>query len=231
MKFVLLIPTYGKVNKKTLESAKKQTYDDKVIFVLQDNPDCMKPKDIGREIFWYRNTERKYALRNIVDFARQYIKCVSIPSEIVFGILDGDDHLTQENALELIIESYKREKCQVLWTNYTSDTKEAEGFSKFIPSGVDVYKLPWSSSHFKTFRGDVLLKVNDANFINANGNWFERCYDQALMLPLLHEAKGKHFFLNEKLYHYTTDKNTFDTIQLQAELEWLIRGRGYVNGT
>ena len=227
MRFVILIPTYGSTGTKTIGSARSQKYSNKEVIILQDDPEHPHVSEMG--VANFRNKERKYALRNIVEFATKYSNSVSNPAQVVFGVLDGDDYLTREDALDLIIDIYKRESCEVLWTNYTSDTKEAEGFSRFVPPGVNIYNFPWSSSHFKTFRGDLLLKVPEANFKGPDGEWVKRCYDQYLMKSLLYKANGNHYFLNEICYHYTTNKNTFDTIQLQHELEIYLNNRGFVS--
>ena len=80
----------------------------------------------------------------------------------------------------------------------------------------------------KTFKVSALKKIDVSNFKNKEGEWFLRCYDQALMLPLMHSTNNW-YFLNEKLYHYSVDPEvTFKSIELQAYIENFIRTRGYI---
>ena len=71
--------------------------------------------------------------------------------------------------------------------------------------------------------------LNYDDLKDANGNFYEMTYDQAIMLPLMHSTQNW-YFLNEKLYHYHVDpETTFQSIELQAYIENFIRTRGYVD--
>jgi len=230
----ILIPVYNselKV-KKTISSVASQNYDDFSCDILDDCSDdgtwsqinhYIKPFD---RFNLYKNEDRCWALRNIVEWCHHLER--TSDEDMVIGILDGDDCLIDNDAINKIMRCYEREGCDVLWTNYHTTFEPASGFSKFIPSGVDVYKFPWASSHFKTFKLSALAKINLDNFKDETGDYFKRCYDQALMLPLLHKTQNW-YFLDQKLYHYNVNQETtFNTIELQAQIENRIRKRGYV---
>ena len=226
----IIVPTYNCVStiKKTLSSVTSQGYSNLSCDVIDD---CSSDETYEQAKLWckplehfnvYENTERKYALRNIVEH------CLSLDDDMIVCILDGDDYLIRNNAIRLIVDAYQKEDCDILWTNYETNFSPASGFSNYVPSGVDVYKFPWSSSHMKTFKVSALKMIDLTNFKNKQDEWFERCYDQALMLPIMHATKNWHF-LNESIYHYSVDpENTFKSIELQAYIENFIRMRGYI---
>jgi hypothetical protein len=103
--------------------------------------------------------------------------------------------------------------------------------SRDLPENINPYQYPWVSSHLKTFKANVFKKIKKENFQDLDGNWFERGYDQALYLPILHLASERKF-INEICYLYRInsnslkvrawkEKNQMDTIRL-------VRSRGYI---
>ena len=49
--------------------------------------------------------------------------------------------------------------------------------------------------------------MKDKNFLDANEKWFERGYDQALMLPLLSLTKNRKY-IDEICYLYNIDSSS-----------------------
>ena len=76
-----------------------------------------------------------------------------------------------------------------------------------MPTNVNPYQWPWCTSHFRTFRANLLKHVKDKNFLDANEKWFERGYDQALMLPLLSLTKNRKY-IDEICYLYNIDSSS-----------------------
>jgi len=102
-----------------------------------------------------------------------------------------------------------------------------------MDKNANPYKHPWVSSHLKTFRKYLIDNVKEENFKNEAGEYFKRIGDQAVYLPVLHEAKGNWHFEPRVMYHYTIEINektfqTEDAIFQKNEAEFL-RSRGYVN--
>jgi len=75
-------------------------------------------------------------------------------------------------------------------------------------------------------------KISDNNFKDHNGNWFQRGYDQALMLPLL-KLTQKRKYIDEICYLYNiesvsvNDRNWAEMRQLSTIN--LIRARGFLD--
>lgn len=170
------------------------------------------------------NDEKKFALRNIVEAARQE------PKNVV-AIIDGDDELCNDNAVGLLKAAHATPG-MVVWTAHKWDIN-GMNISREMPQRVNPYQVPWVSSHLKTFDASLLDKVSDVNFKDHKGNWFERGYDQALFLPLLAVASERKY-LNEVCYLYKINSCSVDDRDW-AEMKQhrtinFIRSRGFVSG-
>ncbi len=77
----------------------------------------------------------------------------------------------------------------------------------------------------------MLKFIKDENFKDTAGNWFERGYDQALMLPLLSLTNGRKY-IDEVCYLYNIDSvsvNDRDWAEMkQIATINLVRARGFL---
>jgi len=172
-----------------------------------------------------KNTEKKWEVGNILDMLEE------IDASDIVCRLDGDDWLCDCDALTIIDACYRQLNVDVLWTGHRWSFN-AHNISDKLPKDANPYEHPWVSSHLKTFRKKLIEGVADANFKGEDGEYFKRIGDQAIYLPVLHQAKGNWHYLPLTAYHYTidVDPETFQTIDAkfqQSEAEYL-RSRGYV---
>ncbi len=171
------------------------------------------------------NSERRHALRNIVNVARSLR-----PDEIV-ATLDGDDELCNARTVELLLREYDA-GADVVWTAHKWDTN-GMNISGHMPDGVDPYAWPWVTSHLRTFRAALLAHISDENFLNHRGEWFKRGYDQALMLPVL-RVGGRRKFIPEVCYQYNIDSASIPASERNwAEVDQIstvniVRARGFL---
>ena len=177
--------------------------------------------------------KRLYGLYNIcrfldsVDFSEE-------SKDPIIGIIDSDDHLWGNDCFENILSQY-RIGYDCVWT-----ANELKGiginFSGPLAYDTDVYTHPWVSSHFKTFKFSDYKKVPKSNFKDEKGSYFKACYDQALMLPILHnivKRKGKTKFIDKIHYIYNGNLNPDESSEYRKEQlynEQYIRSRGYLDG-
>jgi len=171
--------------------------------------------------------EKKFALKGIYDYLKDYNNF----SEQIIAIVDGDDALCNENTVDIILKEYKSNPdLDALWTSHSWDIN-GMNISRELPGNLNPYQYPWVSSHLKTFKVNTFKKISSENFKDLDGNWFERGYDQALYLPILHVAK-KRKFLNEICYLYRINSNSLKVRPLkeknQLDTIRLVRARGYV---
>ena len=175
------------------------------------------------------NTEKKWALKNVVEVARKYEN----EEGIIIANLDADDCLCNENTVELLIKNYD-EETDTLWTGHSWDINGLNISQRMpTPNGInlDPYQFPWCSSHLKTFRSTLLRDISDKNFKDLDGNWFKRGYDQALYLPLLHKSR-KRKYLDEICYLYRINSSSIKTREWsekeQLSTVTLVRSRGFI---
>ena len=172
-----------------------------------------------------KNSDKQYALKNIVNTSRKYQN----DNDTVIGVIDGDDALCNSNTVNIILSEYES-GADVVWTGHRWDINGIN-ISKEMPNNVNPYQWAWCSSHFRTFRSSLLKNVNDKNFKNTDGAWFERGYDQALMLPLLYQTKNRKY-VDEICYLYNIDSVSVDDRDW-AEIKQLstinmVRARGFL---
>jgi hypothetical protein len=77
----------------------------------------------------------------------------------------------------------------------------------------------------------MLKNISDRNFKDINDKWFERGYDQALMLPLLYLTENRSY-INEVCYLYKINSVSVDDRdwceQKQHSTINFVRSRGFV---
>jgi len=173
-----------------------------------------------------RNTQKKWALKNVVDTAREY----QDDPDVIIANIDADDSLCNENTVEILLNTYKAQEIDTAWTAHSWDIN-GMNISRELPKGVNPYQFSWCSSHLKTWRSSKLLEIDDRNFKDLDGNWFKRGYDQALYLPLL-EISNERKFINEICYLYRINSKSIPVRLLSEKAQMdtvrLVRARGLV---
>ena len=184
--------------------------------------------DARRRIIF--NDTRRYALHNIVAWARAYQHL----DDVIIATIDGDDSLCNNETVGLIINAYESDdKLDVMWTSHQWDVDRRMNVSRAMPERVDPYDWPWCTSHLRTWRASTLARITDANFLDHRGEWFRRGYDQALMLPLLKVARRR-LHVPTVCYTYKMDSASIPLGDRPGtEVEQLhaiayIRARGFV---
>ena len=144
--------------------------------------------------------------------------------------IDADDCLSDLDALAIVDAAYVQTGCDIAWSKHRWALSD-KNISGPMPDDADPYNFPWVSSHLKTFRKRLINNINDINFRGEDGNYVRRAGDQALYLPLLHDAK-KRVFIDRVLYHYTINDvpATYQTddAKFQRDEALFLRARGYV---
>ena len=171
------------------------------------------------------NKEKQFALKNIIDVARDY----QDNEDVIVAVIDGDDSLCNTRTVDLLISEYESGS-EVVWTGHKWDINSMN-ISREMPNTVNPYQWPWCSSHLKTFKASLLQSIDDDNFKDLEGNWFIRGYDQALMLPALYVAK-KRKYVDEICYQYNINSVSVENrVWVEKDQMFtinLIRSRGFV---
>jgi len=155
--------------------------------------------------------ERRYALRNIVEAIDR-----SSPHNSIVVVLDGDDWLSDPDALAAVAREYESDPAlEALWTRHVHDDGSRAPLCRPIPDGVSPLDCDWRSSHLKTFRKRLVWGVDRRIWLDDRGDWRKSAYDVALYLPLLCLAR-KSRFLDRVCYVYNRSAGRDHTHAQQA---------------
>ena len=236
-RFVFIMPAYNaeKTILRSIQSVAFQTNPNWKIIIRDDMSTDSTPEIIERaqsllpngkeKISFEVNSEKKWEVGNILDMLEE------CDSNDIICRLDADDWLTDCDALTIIDHSYRTEGVEALWTahrwSYTY-----RNHSGPLPHDANPYEHEWVSSHLKTFRKRMLDGVSEENFKGKHGNFFKRIGDQAIYLPVLHQAAGRWKFEPIVAYHYSIDlrPETFQSVdaKFQKEEAEYLRTRGFI---
>jgi len=234
-RFVFVIPAYNAESTitQTLLSILSQTHrnwkviirddlsTDNTVKVAQGFRDYM---NLGEKIEIQVNHEKKWEVQNVIEMIHQ------CNDDDIICRLDADDWLTDTDILTILNHRYSVEGYDAVWTAHRWGFSSTN-ISAHLPDNADVYKHPWVTSHFKTFRKSLINSISDKNFRNDEGSYFKRIGDQAIYLPVLHLAKKRRF---EPIvaYHYSIDMKpeTFqsDDAKFQKNEAEFLRNRGFI---
>jgi len=172
-----------------------------------------------------KNDKKKFALKNIVDTARMY----QSRDDVVIAVIDGDDFLCNDDTVSILLDEYES-GADIVWTAHQWDIN-GMNISKDIPQNVDPYSWPWCSSHLRTFKPSLLKNISNKNFKNCQGKWFERGYDQALMLPLLHVSENRKY-VPDVCYQYNINSVSIENRSWEERDQIstinIVRSRGFL---
>jgi len=235
-KFDIVVPLYGDCTSNLynlINSVKEQDYANWEIHLAADlisketKSECQLWESLEDRITYYPNKQnrRMYALKNICRVVDK------LESDSIVGIIDGDDQLMNAQTFNLIQRSYNN-GYGVVWTKNIWDQYNVNNSSDHFDDEKNAYDHPWVSSHFRTFPLKYYKLIDKKNFKDQDGGWFQRCYDQALMLPIIelcHRDNRETCCIPKACYIYRGRYNdNGESLAYQQELEKFIRKRGYV---
>lgn len=163
-----------------------------------------------------QNTERKYAICNIVTS----INTMNPQDEDIITIVDADDWLFGNDSLG-IMHSYYINRPTTLcthgsWQGYPNPNLKTNNgpYQKWeFDQGIRRATLgSWKGSHLKSFKYKVFKHINqNRDFKDRNGNWLKSSYDLSLMPPALEMAGfGRVQYIPDILYVYNRQTNFND---------------------
>jgi len=212
-KLVIVVPSYNceKWIGKTIDSIKKQTYENFICILVDDistdnTYETMKTLTSEDPRFiCILNKQKKYALKNFVDCFRNYSKD---PEDILIQI-DGDDWLYDDSALETVVEKYKSTNCLMTYGSFieypsgVTHDYYLKPYSKEVVKNNAFREVPWKASHLRTFKAKLWNRIKDHDLIDEEtGLHYEVTCDLALMFPMLEMAGERSEHIEKILYCY-----------------------------
>lgn len=195
-RFKIIVPVHNSQNwvANTMDSVRFQKYSNYECIVCDDMStdktwDIVNSFEWGDKFTLHKNTERKFALKNIHDG----INMLNPDPEDVIVVLDGDDWLPTEHVLSKLNDYYTNEKCSVTYGSFVRFPDgiigpEASEYSQETIKGKKFREDQWRASHLKTFKHSLWDRVSIDDLKDSSGNFYEVSYDQAMMFPLLEMA-------------------------------------------
>lgn len=174
------------------------------------------------ETIW--NKEKRWEVANVLT------GIYTCENEDIICRIDGDDWLTDTDALAILDSAYRTSGAEAIWSMHRWGFSD-KNISGHMNADADPYKHPWVSSHLKTFRKRLINDVKDENFRGEDGEYVRRAGDQAIYLPILANTNKKGF-IPRVLYHYSIDDvpETYQTpdAAFQRDEALFLRRRGYI---
>lgn len=118
----------------------------------------------------------------------------------IVGVVDADDCLVDHGIISAIVDCYKSGK-HAVWTNYVTDRNGLGGNGPLLLDRSPRAQR-WSTSHFFTFKADLLQNVPAHYFQHPDGSWLDAACDFALAYPILDQTR-QYQFIPVRAYQYT----------------------------
>jgi glycosyltransferase involved in cell wall biosynthesis len=173
-----------------LASVRGQTHTDWQAIVTVDRRGdatyerALEAKGDDERIVVTRNRRRLYPMENVVRAIR---RSHADPDDVIV-ILDGDDRLLDDRALELIAAAHADEDCWVTYGSWISDDPRRRGPLPPYQPGADFRKEPWLGTAIRTWKRWLFEQIDEADLRDRNGRYFRVAEDLACMLPMLEMA-------------------------------------------
>jgi len=157
----------------------------------------------------YQNDKR---LPQVANFL--WLTELSKPGSIIVSI-DGDDWFKNSKVLQKLNEVYNSGEVWMTYGTYEEfPYRSVSNIYRAYPDEViknNSFKdYQWLASHLRTWRRELLLKLDKNNFTREDGEWLDTAGDQAIMLPMLELAGDKSRYISDILYVYNVANSSRD---------------------
>lgn len=214
-----------------IESCLIQNYNHYEIIIMDAKSDdktfsiCENYKN--KNIRLYQNEVRLPQVANFILLSK-----LSKDNSIIVSI-DGDDWLKHENVLNKLNDVYNGGDVWMTYGSYEEYPYRDVSFHyRSYPKNIIDFnhfrEYDWLASHLRTFKKELILKIDESDLKYNNGEWLPTTGDQAIMLPMLEMAHDKSRFISEVLYVYNVSDTSRDSSineKKQLELAKYIRDK------
>jgi glycosyltransferase involved in cell wall biosynthesis len=235
VQFCIVSPSYNNAEyyQENIESVLKQTYKNWQMYIIDDNStdnnaelieQYITKHNLASQITLIKNKENMGAMANIYNAIHQY--CTD---DMVVGILDGDDLLSTQHALEKVAKAYQSKDNWLVYSQYQDySLKFILGWRKgklgcsgaFDQETMDenlFRESQWLSSHFRTFYSWLFKKIKRDDLL-YKGKFISSAPDMAIMFPMLEMASKGHIeFIPEVLYTYRRTAINEDKVRFKDQ--------------
>jgi len=178
-----------------VDSLKRQTYDNwRAVFVDDCSTDgtvgtlraALATRDLADRIVVQESARRRYKACNVY----RALRSCSEDSDVIV-MLDGDDRLADNFALEILKAEYER-GWHVVWANW-GGSDGSRGGSYHLTPLLGPRRQPFVTSHLFSFRKWLFDAVLPRDLKDDHGDWFRAGCDLAIAWPVLEQTiRRKH---------------------------------------
>lgn len=224
-RFVFIIPFYNCKDyiKDCVDSILAQKYRNWIAIFADDasTDNSLKVVPEDSRFIKFKSSKRRWALENI----HRALELIQLDDEDVICLLDGDDYLCRDTALN-IINSLYQDNTLITYGNYLFSDKLKGGhcreytekeFNNMRKNHILLF------SHLRTFKykvyKELLRQDPDVEcFKDEDGNFYEMSYDVALMVPLMEIAGLNRIKFNKKIvYMYRIHSNNDHNVNYKLQ--------------
>jgi hypothetical protein len=156
-----------------------------------------------RRIHIHRNTERLYAMVNLIG---GITRSNAAPEDVIV-VVDGDDRLHTDRALEIIAGTYAEHDCWLTYGSWISNHPNDPGLWPAYEDGETCFRQTyWRATAIRTFKKWLWDLIDERDFRNDDGQYFRVVEDLAVMFPMLEmstTAKARHIAEALLMYNRT----------------------------
>jgi glycosyltransferase involved in cell wall biosynthesis len=246
-KFIVVIPAFNAEHSivKCISSVLVQTFDD-VGIVIRDDLSTDNTVEVvkdylgmkkdqyftsveGKDILVIKNSTKFYGAGNTHDSAINYVS----NKDAIVGVVDGDDCLISDEALQKIYNIYLSKGVWLVWSQHqlkSSADKKSTGYSSALPTNEALYnnREYWSVSHFRTCKSWLFNEINKNDLCDPFGknHYCQYAGDASILYPIIEMCGNeKSFFLDEVLYLYNdnlpTNEHNISSINVEKYSKYI----------
>ena len=151
----------------------------------------------------HRNIVRSYALQNVYNG----IEILKPDKEDVILIIDGDDWLAIDHALEIVSNTYINCDCWLTYGSYREYPSGNRGvFCQQLPQKIidtnSFRQIDWMTSQLRTFKFWLWELIDKKDFLDNNGKFYQMSSELSFMFPMLEMCGNHSQFIEHILYVY-----------------------------
>ena len=215
----------------SLQSALQQDYSNFEIIAIDAQTDdgtyeyLKEQEEKHNNLTVIQNEVRKYQTQNIYEGSRL------VKDKSIIVTLDFDDWLPHPNVLTTLDKYYNKD----VWMTYGSYIKTSNGqitgLGRYDDSIIEengFRKDKWRATHLRTFRKELILKINPKDLMDDEEEWFRAAGDLTFMWPMLEMCGDKFEFITEPLYTYNEGNADSEFRKIpheQLQVEDILRNR------
>lgn len=228
------MPTYNSesYSEKSIFSVLNQTYRNFFLVIVDDGSTDNTARIITG--IWKDNKDRIIYHRNGVRIGsplRSFVKGASLINADKMDVLitvDGDDWLYDVWVLEYMNEIYQDDGVWLTYGSFVSASGNLDNYCRPLNNTQEYRHGEWCTGHLRTLRKGLLDKIDRNDFLQKNGEFYNKYNDTAYMYPSIEMAGLNHIKFIDKVLYVYNDLNPLCSIYdfanaYQATADWDMR--------